>query len=124
MDSFGNALNIFISTVLRSLKLRPRYSIALTFANVSTVTELTLQCDISSPDKEGQLMTLRSVGIWRPRLLYEYTCFKFGNNKNVSGWSYCSLLYAKYIYIYIYLFIYLFIYLYLYIQVFNLKVNR
>ena len=58
-----NAVNIFISTVLRLLYLRSRHSSILTFANVSTDSELTLQCDIECADKKSELMKLRSVGI-------------------------------------------------------------
>ena len=43
-------------------------------------------------------MKLGSVGIWRPRLLREYRCWRFGNAKNVFGRRYCSLLYPIFIY--------------------------
>ena len=52
MESFGNALNIFISIALRLLYLRSSQSSAVTFENVSTVTELTLQFAVSRRDKE------------------------------------------------------------------------
>jgi len=63
VDSLGNALHNFTSTVLRLLYLRTSHFSAVTSANVSTVTELTLQFDISRCDKECELMKLWSVGI-------------------------------------------------------------
>ena len=63
MESFGNALNIFISITLRLLYLRSSQSSAVMFANVSTVTELTLQFAISGRDKEYDLMKLLSLGV-------------------------------------------------------------
>jgi hypothetical protein len=46
VDSFGNAVSIFISTVRSLLYLRSSHSSALTFVNVSTDSELTLLHDI------------------------------------------------------------------------------
>jgi len=86
VDSFGNAVTIFISTVLSLFNTNLSQTSALTFANVSTDTELTLQPDIPRSNKERDLMKLRSVGILRPGLLPKYNFCRFGNFKNVSGW--------------------------------------
>ena len=63
MDSFDNALNTFISTVLRFFNRRSSHSSALTFANVSIDIELIVQYDISRYDRECELMNGPSVGI-------------------------------------------------------------
>ena len=98
LDSFGNALNIPLSTLLRLLPIRLSHSSPLTFANVSTVSELTMQYGIWSSDRQCELMKLPSVGIWRRGFWFKYTLWIFGNRKNVSGWRDCSLLRFKCIY--------------------------
>jgi len=52
LESSANALSMFISTVHKLLYLRSSPFSALTFVNVSTDTELTLQFDISRCDKK------------------------------------------------------------------------
>ncbi len=57
-------LNHTLNTALsKCCNQESSHSSALMFANVSTDTELTLQCDIPRCDKECDLMKLRSVGI-------------------------------------------------------------
>jgi hypothetical protein len=95
VDSFGNALNIFISTMLRLLYFRLSHFSALTFANASIDTEFTSQNDALIYDKECELMKLRSVSICRPGVLPKITCWIFGNPKKVSGWRYFSLFFCQ-----------------------------
>ena len=63
-------------------------SSALTFANVSTDSELTLQPDMYRSGKECELMKLRSVGTWRAGLLFKCNHWSFANHTKEFGWRY------------------------------------